>query len=512
MRENEGLFNHKIKKYPLACFTLIFCLGIIAASKIRIYPPLLYSLAAISLIAAWGSFKKRILFDIFLSCLIFSFGAVLLKNTQALPGCHIARLIPYKSGPSFLIGVIDNEPYYQASSTSFILKAEKIGINETWLKARGKVLAKVFGKNRFSYGDRLLLRGKLYRPFSFSGGFDYRDYLKRQGIYCVLSVKKGEMIKRLDRHAGNPLTFLGYMARSNMKAAFDKNLPSFSANIFNALILGERQNLPFWVNDGLLKSGTIHIIAISGFNIGIVAFMALLILKIIRIPRKPRYMLTIIFLFVYCVLTGANPPVVRATIMAIVLLFSYFLKREVDIYNSLSLAALIILAINPWQIFEISFQLSFLSIIFIVWLTPKITAIFPPGLCKINWARFLALTFSVSFAAWLGLLPLIAYYFKIITPVALIANMIIVPYASIIVASGFTLMLLGILAPSLAPVFAASCELSISLLFKINSLLISIPGAYFKLSGVSPAAVLFYYILLLLILNLFRIRFTRDCS
>ena len=238
---------------------------------------------------------------------------------------------------------------------------------------------------------------------------------------------------------------------------------------------------------------------------GIVAFIILLILKIIKIPRKPRYILTILLLIVYCMLTGANTPVVRATVMAIIFLLSYFLEREVNIYNSLSLAALIILTVNPWQLFEVSFQLSFLSVFSIVWLSPKIKAIFPERLYKIIGMRFLIPTFSVSVAASLGLLPLIAYYFKIITPITILANMIIVPYMSIIVASGFTLGLVGVLVPFLAPIFAASCELSILMLFKINSLLISIPGAYFKLPSISFVYVLLYYTILISVFNFSKI-------
>ncbi len=217
------------------------------------------------------------------------------------------------------------------------------------------------------------------------------------------------------------------------------------------------------------------------------------------------YIFTISLLIIYCILTGANTPVVRATVMASILLFAYFLKREINIYNSLSLAALIILAVNPWQLFEVSFQLSFLSVTSIVWLSPKIKSLFPARLDKILWLRFLISIFSVSFSAWLGLLPLIAYYFRILSPITILANMIIVPYMTIIIASGFSLALIGILIPSLAAIFAASNELFISILFKINSFLIAIPGAYFKLSEISFIYVLLYYTLLISIFNFSKI-------
>ncbi|TRZ95361.1 ComEC family competence protein [bacterium] len=489
-------------KYPLVGLCIAFCLGIIIAAYLKIPFLVLCLVVFLFLILGIIFIKQNSKFTIFILCAVFFLGAALLRNSQILSNCYIAKLIPYKSDSVFLIGVIDNDPIYQGEKVSFILKAEKLRINETWLKTCGKVLVKVHKKNNFAYGDRLFLLGKLYRPFSFSKGeFNYRNYLRHQGIYLILSVKKGNMVKQLDKNVGNPLKSFAFRIKHKMRDVIVKNLSPFSAGILNAIILGERQNLSAHTRDVLVYSGTVHIIAISGLHLAIVVFIILLILKIIKVPRKPRYILTILLLIIYCMLTGVNTPVVRATVMAIIFLLSYFLERKVNIYNSLSLAALIILAVNPWQLFEVSFQLSFLSVVSIVWLSPKIKSIFPEKLNKIPWIRFLISVFSVSFAAWLGLLPLIAHYFRILSPITILANMIIVPYMTIIVASGFSLALIGILIPSLTSIFAASNELFILILFKINSFLIAIPGAYFKLPSISFAYVLLYYVLLISVFN-----------
>jgi len=108
----------------------------------------------------------------------------LLRNSQVLPDRHISKLVPYKSDNVFLVGIIVNDPIYQDKQVSFILNAEKLEINVDWYKTCGKVLVKVFSaecpslpdgiKNKFSYGDRLFLKAKLSRPFSFSKGFNYR--------------------------------------------------------------------------------------------------------------------------------------------------------------------------------------------------------------------------------------------------------------------------------------------------------------------------------------------------
>lgn len=100
----------------------------------------------------------------------------------------------------------------------------------------------------------------------------------------------------------------------------------------------------------------------------------------------------------------------------------------------------------------------------------------------------------MSLAAWAGLLPLIAYYFKIITPVAVLANMVAVPLATMIIIAGFSLILIGGLVPSLAPILGASNEALILMFFKVNYLFIAIPGAYFKLPQIPLFAVCLYYL------------------
>lgn len=499
---NSRGFKDRLPFLPL--LTVSFCLGICLMRYAHIPFLFLYLLLCILLILSFIFVKHKTSIWLLFLLAIFS-GGLFLSNTYILPSNHIRNFIFYKSGPVLIKGIVTGFPENKPNHSSFILSVEELTQADKAYSVSGKVLVRILKRGIFSYGDRLLLEGRLYRPFSFSREFNYRDYLKRKGIYCILSVKKNNLVKQLGRNTGNPLKSLTFRLRLRIKEAISKNLSFFSSSVLNAIILGDRQDLSFYVRDALLKSGTVHIIAISGLHIGIVVFIILVMLKVLRIPRKPRYILTILILIIYCILTGANAPVVRATIMAVVLLFSYFLKREVNIYNSLSLAALIILIVNPWQLFEVSFQLSFLSVFSIVWLTPKIKAIFPERLYKIIGMRFLIPTFSVSVAASLGLLPLIAYYFKIITPITILANMIIVPYMSIIVASGFTLGLVGVLLPFLAPIFAASCELSILMLFKINSLLISIPGAYFKLPQISFVYVLLYYALLIPFFNFSRI-------
>ncbi|MFA6378993.1 MAG: ComEC/Rec2 family competence protein [Candidatus Omnitrophota bacterium] len=479
--------------YPFVSLCISFCLGIFVAETFRLSFFLLFSWAFLFLLLSILFINKSLTFKIFILAAVFFLGAAILRNAQTLPSSHMAKRIPFKSDSVFLIGVIESDPMDQKRNTSFILRAEKIKENGVWKTTCGKVLVKVFAKGDFSYGDRFFFIGKVYRPFSFSKDFDYRKYLAHQGIYSILSLKKGSSLKRLSQNAGNPLKAFSFRIKHKIRNVIVENLSPFCAGVLNAFILGDRQDLPRYIMNVMVNLGVVHIIAISGFNVGIVAFILLLVLKMMRIPRRPRYLLAIFLLILHCLLTGANAPVVRATIMAIILLMGFVLEREVHVYNSLALAALIILVLNPCQLFGISFQLSFLSVVFIVIFTPKIESLFPKTLKAVPWIRFFILTFSVSLAAWAGLLPLIAYYFKIITPIAVLANMFVVPLATMIIIAGLSLASLGILVPHLAPILGASNEFLILLFFKINYLLVQIPGAYFKLPQIPFAVVLLYY-------------------
>ena len=236
----------------------------------------------------------------------------------------------------------------------------------------------------------------------------------------------------------------------------------------------------------MMKAGTIHILVVSGFNVGIVSFIILLSLKIVRIPRRARLIIAIPCLIIYCLMTGASTPVVRATVMTIVLISGLLLKREADICNSLSLAALFILLPNPRQLFDIGFQLSFASVIAIAYLYPALRSrlilstkggVYP----KIKLIRFLIEGCLVSFSAWIGTAGFIAYYFKTFSPITVVANLFIVPLATLITLCGFSLILTGLILPAFTQPFACASELLVALLIKVNFSLIKLPFAYFHL-------------------------------
>jgi len=479
-------------KYPLIPISISFILGILGFALLKVSFLILFSLSLLFLLVTGIFIKDNTKFTVFILCTVFLLGGLILENSRSLPDAHISRFTSVKADV-ILTGTVNTDPVYKKKAVTFILKTQEIKIGKVRQKVVGRTIVKVFGTNRFSYGDTVLLKGKLFKPFSFSKDFDYREYLSRRGIYSILNVRRGNTIKYLGHEKGAPLKSFALKLKHRAGETFDNYLSKPSAAILNAVILGQREHLPKAIKENLIKTGSVHIIAISGLHVGIVALILLLLLKILRIPYRIQYIITILALVFYCILTGARLPVVRATTMAAILLFGYFLERDVNIYNSLAIAALLILGLNPAQIFDASFQLSFLSVLSIVWLTPRISSFFPERFYKINWTRFFILLFSVSMSAWLGLAPLIMHYFKIISPITVLANMIVVPYMTLVVASGFVLAVAGNIAPFLAQIFAGSSEVFVYILLKIGSILANVPGAYKRVGDIPIVYILLYY-------------------
>jgi competence protein ComEC len=373
--------------------------------------------------------------------------------------------------------MVDSQPTSINNKTTFTLQAQEIQSGRFKSPCCGKLIVYCKGKTNFAYGDIVILKGDLSRPYSF-GNKRYRAYLANQGIFALLRVRCGEEIITVARNKGLAIKRFSLQLKDKIESSIFSHVPFLAASILDAMLLGEKRNIPPLVYRSMMKSGTVHILVVSGFNTGIVAFIVLLVLKLLRLPRKIRFVLAIGGLVIYCFATGASTPVVRATVMTSILLASYLVKQDADIYNSLSIAALSILLANPRQIFDIGFQLSFASVFSIAYLYPKLQRFFQIETLKIKPLKVLLEGGLVSFSAWLGTVGFIAYHFRMFSAVTVLANILIVPLATLITLCGFSLILVSLILPCLTPYFSASSELAVKLLLQVNTFLISLPGAY----------------------------------
>ena len=235
-------------------------------------------------------------------------GALSLKNSYVLPKYHISNFVYYKDNSLYsLSGFIDGSPEPKNNHTEFIFRAQKIQAGRLKWGTCGKVLIKTDFAQKLNYGDNLTLIGTLARPHSFgTASQSYRDFLARQDIYLIMRIKDPRQIILYPGNSGSKLINFSFWLRAKMEYIISSSLPDLPAGILSAMVLGQKRNIPWLVNNSMVRSGTVHILVVSGFNVGIVAFMANLLFKILRIPRKARIIFTLACLFIYCFVTGAR--------------------------------------------------------------------------------------------------------------------------------------------------------------------------------------------------------------
>jgi competence protein ComEC len=505
-------------KRPILYIVIPFCFGIALAKFFNpslVYPVILSSALLVLAILMSG---RNILSHIWLYLAILFFGMAVYQDSIQLPFNHISRYVQDAPRKVLIRGVVTDDPttnpaLYGKKKTTFTLRAEaikdvsekkgtegQIREKEGSIRAvEGLVKAGVYSDKEIlvAFGDELILEGALTKPRGLKnpGVFDYEEYLSIKGVYALLKVKEDFLLKKL--RSGGGIQKAAYKLRGVIRGSFDRYLGSPYSGFTKALLIGDRNDLDTRLNDEFIKTGTVHILAVSGFNVALMAAIALMIFGLLKIPKKISLSLTLAFIVFYSLMVGSNPPIVRATIMFAILAIGYMIDRDADMINSLSLAAFIILAVNPKELFDPSFQLSFVSVAGMILLTPIIDGVFPPADAGAGYMRkiivYLQKGVSVSIAAWLGTWPLVLVYFNIVSPISVAANLVIVPTVSALTALGLILIPAGLSSGFLGPMVAAALLCLEKVMFAINGYFSRIPFAYFREAAPAPFFVALYY-------------------
>jgi len=340
-------------------------------------------------------------------------------------------------------GIVTSDPVETMTSfgepmTTALLDVQALRDDGTWQPTTGRLrITWMQPTQSLAYGDALLIEGALTRPRTPGnpGTFDLATSWARQGVHARLRVRPHDGVALLRRGQGHVLHATAYRLRRMARQCLQRVLPPEHGQLLAALLLGDRTGLSPELEEALVLTGTMHIMAISGFNVGILACALLWLLRMLWVPRCWRLLLTMACLGLFMLMTESRAPVVRATVMAWVVLGGMLLHRESTIYNSLALAALLLLGWNPRQLGDAGFQLSFAAVVALVTLTPRLTSACQSTACgqwllQRRWGGACARLGLVSCAAWLGVTPLVLHHFGVLTPVAVLANMVVVPLMS----------------------------------------------------------------------------------
>jgi len=348
------------------------------------------------------------------------------------------------------------------------------------------------------------------------GLLDYQTYLRRQGIYFSLKAHAPDDWKLLSTNTARPVSdrFLAWSQATLARGLPDVDEP---LKLLWAMTLGWRPALTSEVSAPFMQSGTMHIFAISGLHIALIAGILVAILRAMQLPRFWCGVAIIPLIWFYTAATGWQPSAIRSTIMMSIVIGGWMLKRPGDLLNSLAAAGLVILVGDPLQLFQASFQLSFFVVLSIALFMPpleklrdRLLATDPLLPCKLipRWRRWLnavgrvvLTSAAVSFAAWLGSWPLCAYYFHLFSPVTLLANLLVVPASSAALACNLGSLVCGGWLPWATELFNYSGWFWMKLMVGISHAVIKLPQAYFYVRGPTAMDFMIYYGVLFAVLS-----------
>lgn len=434
-------------------------------------------------------------------CLIVLFGSAAYYQSN-LRQINEKSLDFYNNRVVTVKGVISNDPDVTEKTIHLNLSAQEIGINNNWHPVYGTALLFVPIYSTYKYGDILLVTGKLETPPQFDD-FDYKNYLAHQGIYSTMLYPGIEI---LERGRGSKFFEWIYSLRNRLSQILAEILPEPQASLAQGIILGKRGNIPAPVTENFAMTGTSHLLAISGLHITIMAGIMLSFGIWLFGRRHYIYVwLTLTIIWLYAMLTGMNPPVVRAAIMASLFLIAELLGRQRSGITALSFAAAIMIGVSPQIMWTASFQLSFLSMTGLILLTPSLlnlgrnlisSSFDESNSMVVRPAKFTTDSLSVTIGTMIAVFPVIVYYFGIISFVAPLANLITIPALPGAIIAGTLASLVGLFALPVAQFIGWLAWLFLSYILAVVNGFASLPFSSINVENFSAKFIFTYYVVL----------------
>jgi len=484
---------------PLFYLSLSWLAGIFTGSFIALPVWLLaIPFAAIAPVLLLRRYRKTIILAGF-CLLIFIAGALRYQSTlrpldhTQLQFYNDDRIVQFE-------GMITDAPEIKRSSTVFRFSASSIMIGDVKSGVSGDALVRLPFYRELHYGDVLQLKGKLETPQQFED-FDYKNYLANQGIYSVMNYPS---VVILDRDKGlAPLSCL-YYVRGKLADSLSRSLPEPQSSLAQAIMLGLRGSIPDSLMQLFYITGTTHLLAISGLNLTIILGI-ILSTAIWLFGRKNKIYiwLSLVLIWLYTALTGMPATVVRAAIMGSVFLLAEMLGRQRNALAALSLAAALMAAVEPGVLRDVSFQLSFLSMLGLVFMLPylnKFSGLAPPTHSNpfiASLRKIVLIGSGTALAAILATWPVIAMNFHSFSWVGMPATFFAMPsFPGIIIISIFTAVA-GLIWQPLGYLVGWIAWLFLSYFLFILQIFSAIPFAYIQNIKLQPWMALIYYVTLI---------------
>ena len=422
---------------------------------------------------------------------------------NAGPGPALAACIPAQGCVVEAVGIVHDEPTPQAR---FQVRLESVTLDGKTVQTAAPILVRWTGEPLPQYGDRVRMIGDMHRlaPPRNPGVFDSPRVWQRQGIYAELKIRYANDRCVLAQDCGPPFVARALALRHWMERTMALDLEDSPelVSLIQSMVLGSRGESLADTKKLFQYTGTMHLFAVSGMNIAMLAGMAAWLLQAVGVGRRTMAILVIPLLWVYCYATGLTPSSLRATVMASLALAGFLLDRPVLSWNTLGASTLVLLAWSPDQLFTPGFQLSFGMVAFLMafarpvqeWLSRGAQP--DPFLPRPLWRRTQYWSFrvkkellgalAVSTIAWIGSMPLTVYYFHMWSPSTIPANIFAVGLAWLMLILGVASVLTGLFWQGLAIIFNNANWLVAKVFLAGITGLASIPGGHVFVEMPSP--------------------------
>ena len=480
---------------PLVPIVSAFAAGIAAAVIWPVYPPVMLLLTILSgavLLLALYRYQRWLLPLALVFFMLFGWFWSLVDWRGDRSG-----LINLAGQQVQVEGYVSGELRHDQQRAVYALRLTRLQVGQRVYNAQESVMLRILAPSGFAvarpyrYGDWLKVDGLVELPATPGnpGDFDYQSYLSRQGIGVEIRAVYPEQVIVTGRGGGYRVIHWAMLWRGRVVDFLETVLPAREAALLSGIIFGERRGISDQDSELFQITGVSHILAVSGANVAFVLLLAWGGGLLLRLPEKLNLAITAIAVIAYGVVTGLAPSVLRAVIMALVGLLAYGWGQKRDIYSSLMLAAGIMLFYAPQYLQDPGFQLSFLATWGLVYLTPAVEK-------RLGWLPHWRTPVAAALAAELATLPLVAYYFNLVSVVGIIANLLIAATVGV-------MMTIGLVAAPMVFIFktgATALFLAEGFIARLVLLLLawlgSLPGAAFYTPSL-PLAVIFGYYLLL---------------
>ncbi len=482
----------------LVAFTAAWAFGIVLAQAAVLHPAWLLLAFPAALVLHFGAADNRRATLAVWSLAGLALGAG--RYLLAQPVFDAGHVSSYNGATAVtLTGIVRGEPDSRATYTNLLVEAESLVLSDgREIAVRGQVLVKAPPFTSAFYGDRVAVAGALETPPVFET-FSYQDYLARRGIYTL--VREAQVDVLASHQAGRVRERL-YRFKAHALATLLRLLPEPQASLLAGILLGVESGIPEDLSAAFSATGTSHIVAISGFNLTLVAGV-LAVLARRFFGKKGELPVALGGVWLYTILVGASATVVRAAVMGSLVLFARRDERPIHGPTSLALAALVMSAGNPFILWDVGFQLSLAATAGLIFFTGPLTQLFRRMLLRLMTPQraeifigWLSDALIVTLAAQITTLPILVATFRQLSLVTLLTNLAVLPAQPFLMFSGAIALLMALLVFPLGQVIAWFAWVFLTYTTTLVELTARIPLASIPVGQIGLPLVWAYYLAL----------------